>query len=565
MSMASVNHICHLCEEEGVSNDAVVWCADCETFLCKDCERHHSRIKASKDHQTIAMDTYKKLPSFIVDIKNCCVKHDQKYDFYCKFHGDPCCVKCITDNHKDCRELNPLVEVLKDIKTSAKVSNMDKELNVLLENFDTVVKYLNSRIVTIQENKTESLKEIRNLRASIDKHLDELEQKIMDDISVEFNKIKQKSNIISNEIGNKKEVIQNFQNDFAKMTKYATDLQIYVGLQYLEKSTSDEIGYLNELQRKGLFDEIRLESKLSFDFKCLTDNIRTFGTVVTNSSPCTLQLQTSSEYQVHLSVSPLQTIDSIKPKLKTTLKIPKTLKNLEIYGCQVLPDGRSLIIDGVSKSLLLFPKDGIFTGNEIRFDKRPSDICYIQGNIIAVTNFQQWEILLIDLIEKSKIKSIKVREACFGIDSNGETLVVNLSGCPNKVVTLDLEGNVLSEIIVPGDYTVRTALYESNIVCADWKDNLISCYTNKGSLLWTFKHADICEPFGITIDKHGFIFVASRENDKIVVLSEDGKRNKIVLSKDNGINHPYAISIDKASSTLLVTNRTSGDAFVFEI
>ncbi|CAC5413851.1 unnamed protein product [Mytilus coruscus] len=250
--MASVNHICHLCEEEDVSNVAVVWCADCETFLCKDCERHHSRIKASKGHQTITLDEYMKLPSFIVYIKSRCEKHDEKYDFYCRFLDDPCCVKCLKDNHKDCRDLDPFVDILRDIKTSTKVSNLEKELNILLENFETVAKYLNSRIKTLQENKTESLNEIRNLRASINKHLDEIEKKIVDDISVEFNKIKIKYDEFNIEIENKKEVIQNLQNDLSKITLQATDLQMYVGLPYLEKTTSEEVRFLLELKKRSI-------------------------------------------------------------------------------------------------------------------------------------------------------------------------------------------------------------------------------------------------------------------------------------------------------------------------
>ncbi|CAG2235046.1 TRIM56 [Mytilus edulis] len=568
MSMASVNHICHLCEEEYVSNVAVVWCADCENFLCKDCEKHHGRSKASKDHQTISQDEYKKLPSFIVGIKNRCEKHDQKYVFYCKFHGDPCCVRCITDNHKDCRDLDSLVEVLRDIKTSAKVSNLDKEFDILLENFDTVVKYLNSRIATIKKNKTESLREIRNLRALINKHLDEIEKKIVDDLSEEFKKIKLTSDNLTSEIEDKKKVIKNLQNDLSKMTKYATDLQIYVGLQYFEKSSSKEIVYLNKLQNKGQLDEICLESKISSDLKCLTNNIETFGTAVTHSSPCTLQLNTSTEYQVHRSFPPVLTIDNINPKLKTTLEMPETNTTKEILGCQILPDGRILILDSISKTVHLFSKEGEYTESVIRFADQPNDICYIKGNLIAVTIVNKHKILLIDLITKNITKTIKVENFCFGIESNGATLVVLIGGTCGRepeLLTVDLDGNIISQVRVPGQFILRMTLHKDNIVCTHFKDNLISCINNKGILSWTHKHEDILEPFGVAIDKHGFIFVASKNSNKIVVLSEDGKTSRTILSKDDGIVFPTAIHIDKLSSTLIVTNLSHGDAFVYEI
>ncbi|XP_076108066.1 uncharacterized protein LOC143076234 [Mytilus galloprovincialis] len=562
--MASVHNFCHLCEEEDVFNVAIVWCADCENFLCKDCEKHHGRSKASKDHQTISQDEYKKLPSFIVGITNRCEKHDQKYDFYCKFHGDPCCVKCIKDNHKGCRDLDPLVEVLSGIKTSAKVSNLDKEFNILLENFDMVVKYLNIRKATFEKNKTASLKEIRNLRASINKHLDKIEKKIVDDLSEAFNKIKLQSDHLTSEIEDRRKVIKNLQNDLSKMTKHATDLQIYVDLQYLEKSTTEEDRYLIDLQRNGQLDDIGLETKLSSDLKCLTNNIRTFGNAIAHSSPCSLQLKTSSEPQVHLLVSSIVTIDSINPTLKTTLKIPKRFKRFKVYGCQILPDGKHLLLDTVSKSLLLFSKEGEYIEKVISFKDEPNDLCYIKDSLIAVTFLTVPNLLLIDLIQKDITKSITVEGSCYGIDSDGATLVVSLNDRPKRLVTLDLEGTILSEIGVPGEYTVRTALYKNNIVCSDWKDNLIYCYTKNGDLLWKYKHVDICEPFGITVDKHGFIYVACTRNGKIVVLSEDGKISRTILLK-NGIVGPRAINIDKTSSSLLVTSSLNGDAFVFEI
>lgn len=213
----------------------------------------------------------------------------------------------------------------------------------------------------------------------------------MDDLSAEYDKIRIKYDHLTSEMENKKKSIQRLQNDFSKITLYAADLQIYVGLQYLEKLASEEVGYFTELQRKGQLDEIRLESKFSSDLKCLINNVKTFGNAEVHSSPCTLQLKTSGEYQVHLSVPPRLTIDGIKPRLKTTLKIPQKY----IEGCQILPDGRILILDSVSKSLILFSQDGEYSETLIVFEDEPSDICYIKDNLIAVTSFDKHNILLL--------------------------------------------------------------------------------------------------------------------------------------------------------------------------
>lgn len=72
--------------------------------------------------------------------------------------------------------------------------------------------------------------------------------------------------------------------------------------------------------------------------------------------------------------------------------------------------------------------------------------------------------MLIDIEKKNITKTIKVSDLCYGIDSNGKTLVVILLGSRKELLTLDLEGNILSEIRVPGAFTIRTALFKDNIV-----------------------------------------------------------------------------------------------------
>lgn len=55
------------------------------------------------------------------------------------------------------------------------------------------------------------------------------------------------------------------------------------------------------------------------------------------------------------SVPPILTIDSIEPKLKTTLKVPNIFHS-ELCECQMLRDGKLLILDRGRKILLLFLK-----------------------------------------------------------------------------------------------------------------------------------------------------------------------------------------------------------------
>ena len=104
---------CNICDHDNESKLAVIWCPECEDFLCIDCNRNHARSSSSKQHIVISKVNYHKLPSSIISIKNRCTKHDKQYELYCSIHGDPCCVICIKNDHRYCQELCAILEGIK--------------------------------------------------------------------------------------------------------------------------------------------------------------------------------------------------------------------------------------------------------------------------------------------------------------------------------------------------------------------------------------------------------------------------------------------------------------------
>jgi hypothetical protein len=52
--------------------------------LCTECIEHHSLVKLSRNHTTIPIEEYQKLPSYVLEIKEHCDEHHEKFDLYCK-------------------------------------------------------------------------------------------------------------------------------------------------------------------------------------------------------------------------------------------------------------------------------------------------------------------------------------------------------------------------------------------------------------------------------------------------------------------------------------------------
>jgi hypothetical protein len=98
--MSSSPSFCGICDIRHISKLSKVWCPQCEEGLCTECIEHHSLVKLSRNHTTIPIEEYQKLPSYVLEIKEHCNEHDEKFNLFCKEHECPCCRICIVNNHR---------------------------------------------------------------------------------------------------------------------------------------------------------------------------------------------------------------------------------------------------------------------------------------------------------------------------------------------------------------------------------------------------------------------------------------------------------------------------------
>ncbi|CAG2202944.1 unnamed protein product [Mytilus edulis] len=385
--MASlVTDYCTLCNDDGTSTEAVRWCIECEVFLCTDCEKNHKKSRSSKAHNTMSTKDYHNLPKFMQDISSQCRDHKKKYELYCSFHACPCCVMCITDKHQKCQEMKPLSDVLKQVKSSASVQLFEKDLKDVKENLEEIIKYLNRRINTSTEQKTKAAEQIRSMRKSIDDLLNKLEQEILNDLDSKQSKLKSKMDTLQQQLKTQANQMSQLQSDFSKMTQYATELQMYVGLREIEKTTSEAAKHLEDLKSGGPLDEVNLELTISSELQSILKDVKSFGDININTSPFTLQLKAVRKDQAQYLVHTTPTIEQIKPSLLRHLTIPQDMQSIEIYACRILPDGKYLILDNQfsSSNLLLFSNDGMFMREVVKFKRVSWDSCFIRTNTVAV-------------------------------------------------------------------------------------------------------------------------------------------------------------------------------------
>ncbi|XP_063426991.1 uncharacterized protein LOC134710551 [Mytilus trossulus] len=558
MASSSCTDVCTLCQENDELRQAVTWCTECEVFMCMDCNKHHNRSRSCKCHKTMSVEDYYNLPAFMRKISSQCQEHNKKFELYCSFHACPCCVQCVT-KHQKCKDMKPLSDILTNVKSSASVQLLENDLKVLKENFDHISKYLKSRITENRIQKTKAIEEVRTMRKSIDDYINRLEQQILDDLESNHSKLKSYMNTLLNQVEHRSVEIYKLQKEFSKMTQYATQLQIYVGLRKIEKTTSEAAKYIDDLESGDQLEENNLELEISSALKLILQDVKSFGDIHITVSSSTVQIKARRKDQAQALVHTIPVIEQIKPLFLKKVTMPDGVDHETDYACRILHDDNFVFLDRRHDQLLLFNKEGILIRKVMTFEGNPNDLCIVSNNTVAISFQTIKQSALVDIEKNKIIKIINLSDICHKVTSDGQVLVLYKYGnCHNKCTIVNLKDMTQTFLGVGG---TCISLFKENIYCTHFTSNKVSCFKRNGEPLWTFMHDAITFSTGHALDINGFIYVATLGTNEIVVVSPKEKTNKTLLSFaiPNGDTYPIGIDINKDTGMMMVLCRTTGD------
>lgn len=163
---------CGVCTLRQIYKPTTVWCTECGEGLCTECQEHHSLSKSSSNHHTITNNEYQKLPDHVLNISQFCKIHNEKYQIYCKKNEKPCCSYCIVDSHSECRDLEKLVDVIKNAKMSNAFYEIEQTLAEISKNIQKIRENRQDNMKTLSEERTTIEHEIKQTRIVINNHLD---------------------------------------------------------------------------------------------------------------------------------------------------------------------------------------------------------------------------------------------------------------------------------------------------------------------------------------------------------------------------------------------------------
>ena len=566
--MSSSPAFCGMCENRHISKPSEVWCRECEEGLCTECIEYHSSWKLSRGHTTIPIAEYQKLPSYVLEIKEHCNEHHEKFNLYCKEHECPCCGICNVENHKDCKEVTVLGNITKNVKTSTMFNETEHLIKEMFENIGKIRQNRETNSSSVKEQKRIIQNEIQELRTKVNTHLDMLQENLMKELIELEKQITEETRELLVSLDEKQKKLIEYQTNIVNIKKYASDLQTFIAVKQIEKEVETQDTCLQSLVNSDSLNQTKLTYKIDTGLKNITTSIQKFAEVVVESKPCEIMFIRSKDKQAQMMVadlSPPMSVGNIQLNLKQKINT----KGTNIRGCSLLPDGRMVFSCYSSDTVRFINKEGI-ESFQISKDKTGSstyDTVYIRyNNSVAVSNGYRSNrcIAIIDIESKEVMTTISMDTDICGMAVRGRTIYYCTRG--NGLKMLNLSDRSVSDIYNSSmSYVWYVATSGDKLYYTNTNTHTVTCCDLHGTIQWEFKDERVLQgPFGISVDNDGNLYVVGYSTNSVVVISPDGQRHRQLLSSKDGLLHPRALDYDISTNRLLVVNESS-TAFLFDV
>ena len=283
---------CNVCQLRRVYNTAVEWCSECEEFLCSECKQYHSLMKMSRNHKTVYISDYRRLSPTVLSIKHHCDDHSEKLEFYCDRHDVPCCVNCIQEGHKDCRNLKPLNDIVKNAKSAKEFASVERGLKGIVQTIDRIRKDRAENLLTLDDQVSRYQKELQEMKRAINDHLDLMESQFLDEMMGKQREMKSRIQRDIDDIDDRREKVQKKIRNITAMKRYASDLQNFLGVRGMEFDVKNEQEYLKALKENGSLDSLDMFVHFhSFSaLEAIKNNITVLGRITSKTTRCTLKV-----------------------------------------------------------------------------------------------------------------------------------------------------------------------------------------------------------------------------------------------------------------------------------
>ncbi|VDI80577.1 Hypothetical predicted protein [Mytilus galloprovincialis] len=553
---------CGPCNHDSVNKNAEKWCTDCNEGFCNGCEKAHKSMKMSRDHNLILIGDYREIENINVVLE--CQEHGLKLEMYCRIHEKAICIKCFPAKHKSCSDaIIPLAEAVKNARTSTAFSDLEHAINDTLDNIETCVKDREAAAKRIETQEMAIKKIISDTRKNIDKHLDDLERKLLNELSTTYSSCKSKYGKFKNQLNKLEKEINRLKGQTSQLKRFAPNLHIFLRTHQMTKEVQDEVKVIQEAiwSVKNYNIEIQLQQEIT----SLLKDVNSFATIKVDESAISCPFTDAKIDQAQIQVKNRRSVSDTKLQLKNKFAIKQRGKSIYISGCTILANGNLLIADNFGQNVLMeYNVDGHYI-RDIPVSATPWDLTVIDTDQIAASYNSLKYVEVIDIKRMIVLKNVKFENNCCGISNNDGKICVVVGY--KEIVVLDKEGTILNTIKLETNSKVyHIAMTKDRIYYSLMAENTVHCCSTNGKKVWNFRDTNsLVVPSGISVDRDQHVIVLGLISNNLLVLQNEGKISKPLLNNTDGLDQPSSVCYNKENNMLLVCNQKNGISFLFSV
>ncbi|XP_069137100.1 E3 ubiquitin-protein ligase TRIM71-like [Argopecten irradians] len=527
----TVGITCDVCSDD---KNAVGRCVECRQDLCDTCLDYHNNIRSTREHHIAAISKEH-------------LRGKLRRDVFCEIHVEADkTYYCLDCEKLVCQHCNMTKHKLHLSRVATEMSDKFREnLGKLMETDE-----LGNHLFWMTDRKTEAIQYIKKMESSeeaatreINNHANVWHALIEDAKKLMLRQAREESRKFitpAKNIGRKLERnIQSFANIYLvsqAAVKQADDMEIVENGAKLERK-------LKSMKLEGPVRSLPKNSSIEFQSKIMTlEEFQPFFGLIGASAPQQSKSRLITQFCIKTAGAPVSAIS-------------------------YMADGRSWIIEGTDGVVQLYDSKG--RAHQMLNLNLPADdiICGPDKKKYVSCNSAKQIVQIDEDLKTSLVTHTDMCSRGITYDQKDGALVICLTEKnafydyeahhKNRVVKKILHGeqrmetpDILSFAEPPlVEYPARLATTKSGyIAISDWKRNCVTILNERGhveteyfSLSNGSASAGFC-PRGICCDSDGAILVADFSNHRIMLLDETGQMFSAVLTKEDGIHHPWSVS-----------------------
>ena len=546
--------VCGPCQTDGLDKQANHYCNECREYLCNSCKDAHRKLAISKSHTILSG---KQMPARTSSsqrsdfIAYCSCNKNKQVEFYCEEHHEVICNPCKMVRHRSCKTLD--VQEKSAGYTTARVNSMLTKIKSLIHEFDTKRKQRKTDREELKHLKEDCKNKIKYFRATIDGILDNLEEKVLDEVDEydekQSRRIDQHITVLTTGLqmlDADREQLEYAKTNGNKVKMFTTDVQVSKSLQEYKAMLAEIGNYVSEIT-------------LTFEGN---KKLEDFQTEITTLGCLKGKGRSLGSYHKDGNKSNKKTFLGKKATLQNQVYVrsPDDKMTPCISGCLFMPSGHSVLCDTYNENVKLLDK-ALRLREHLKACSRPWDVSVVDNNTVIITLPDTKQLQYIQVFPQLRTgRTIQLDMACRGMEViDGEIYITQRDEIgQGEVQVLDLNGSRKRKVHtnVKFDYpryiNVSSAGKIIFVSGGDFGAGSVTCITSEENLVYQYKNKKLRDPMGMYVDAEDNILVCDCVSNTVQVITANGKKYGTLLSSSDGVCCPWSIAYRETDDTLIV-------------